>query len=379
MNGPGRRTLRDRQPKYLTIYSDLRERIMSGQWSPGHPLPAQRGLAGEFGVSIMTVRQALQLLTDDGLIDTRHGNGTYVAAHYAYDLGNLRSFASDLTAQGAEITTQLLGKGITEPPAHVAARLGDPGEVLWLRRLRLVSERPLIVQTSYLPVQQVGQIDPSDLIDPGLYTVLAQRGLTVVRAEETISMTTLSPADAVDLDRPGASHALLSRRTSFTAEGAPVVDDYALLAGDAVAITVNRSSGQLDVRYELTVPHGENRGSANLPPDYLRGGPPCRTLPFPEVRDGTRIADFKRRRHRRRPAQAWTPGGHPCTGRAFAAYPYNLLAALAGGCGQEPWGRPVLHRLCPCPVRLPGPGPGRWPARRSLSRTPQDRETSSLE
>jgi glutamate---cysteine ligase / carboxylate-amine ligase len=269
MNGRGRRTLRDRQPKYLTIHSDLRERIMSGQWSPGHPLPAQRELAGEFGVSIMTVRQALQLLTDDGLIDTRHGSGTYVAAHYAYDLGNLRSFASDLAAQGAQITTQLLGKGLTKPPAHVAARLGDPGEVLWLRRLRLVSGRPLIVQTSYLPVQQVGQIDPSDLIDPGLYTVLAQRGLTVVRAEETISMTILSPADAGDLDRPGASHALLSRRTSFSADDVPVIDDYALLAGDAVAITVNRSSGQLDVRYELTVPHGENRGSAYLPPDYL--------------------------------------------------------------------------------------------------------------
>jgi DNA-binding GntR family transcriptional regulator len=117
------------------------------------------------------------------------------------------------------------------------------------------------VQTSYLPVQQVGQIDPSDLIDPGLYTVLAQRGLTVVRAEETISMTILSPADAGDLDRPGASHALLSRRTSFSADDLPVIDDYALLAGDAVAITVNRSSGQLDVRYELTVQHGENRGS----------------------------------------------------------------------------------------------------------------------
>jgi GntR family transcriptional regulator len=260
MNGPGRRALRDRQPKYLIIHSDLRERILSGQWSPGHPLPAQRELAGEFGVSIMTVRQALQLLTDDGLIDTRHGSGTYVAAHYAHDLGNLRSFASDLAAQGAQITTRLLGEKIIDPPAHVAARLGDPGDVLRLRRLRLVSGRPLIVQTSYLPVRYVGQTDPGDLINPGLYTVLAQQGHTVVRADETISVTTLSPPDARDLDRPGASHALLSRRTSFTADDVPVIDDYALLAGDAVAITVNRSSGQLDVRYELTVQHGENRG-----------------------------------------------------------------------------------------------------------------------
>lgn len=255
MNGPGRRTLRDRQPKYLSIHGDLRERIMSGRWSPGHPLPPQRELAGEFGVSIMTVRQALQLLTDDGLIDTRHGSGTYVAAHYAYDLPNLRSFASDLAAQGAQITTRLLEEGVVSPPEHVAARLGDPGDVLRLRRLRLVSGRPLIVQTSYLPVRCVGQAGPGDLINAGLYTVLAQQGLTVVRAGETISMTALCPADARDLDRPGASHALLSRRTSFTAGDVPVIDDYALLAGDAVAITVNRSPGHLDVRYELTILH----------------------------------------------------------------------------------------------------------------------------
>ena len=75
-----------RGPKYLRIHAELRDRISSGQWPPGHPLPAQRDLAGEFGVSIMTLRQALQLLADDGLIATRHGRGTYVAARYSSTL-----------------------------------------------------------------------------------------------------------------------------------------------------------------------------------------------------------------------------------------------------------------------------------------------------
>lgn len=145
------RTATDRQAKYLRIHSNLHERIASGQWPPGSPLPSQRELADEFGVSIMTLRQALQLLTDDGLIETRHGSGTYVAAHYAYDLGHLSSFASDLIAQGAEVTTELLAAEAVTPPAEVGARLGAPGEVLRLRRLRLSGGRPLIVQTSYLP------------------------------------------------------------------------------------------------------------------------------------------------------------------------------------------------------------------------------------
>ena len=162
-----RRTADQRQPKYLRIYAELRDRITSGQWPAGSPLPPQRDLAGEFGVSIMTLRQALQLLTDDGLVAARHGSGTYVAARYEYDLGHLRSFAADLAAQGAEISTRLLATQVITPPAEVGARLGGPAQVLQLRRLRLAAGRPLIVQTSYLPLPLAGGLDPAGLARGG--------------------------------------------------------------------------------------------------------------------------------------------------------------------------------------------------------------------
>jgi GntR family transcriptional regulator len=246
-----RRTAEDRQPKYLRIHAELRDRITSGQWPAGTSLPAQRDLAGEFGVSIMTLRQALQLLTDDGLIAARHGSGTYVAARYEYDLGHLRSFAADLAAQGAEIRTRLLATEIITPPEEVSARLGDPGQALHLRRLRLAGDRPLIVQTSYLPLPLAEGLDPADLAERGLYSVLAEHGLTVTRAAETITPATLDPRDATDLARPPGSPALLSHRLSFTAAGVPVVDDHAVLPGDSVAITANRSADHLDVHYTL--------------------------------------------------------------------------------------------------------------------------------
>ena len=240
-----------RQPKYLRIYGELRERISSGQWPPGRPLPAQHELAGQFGVSVMTLRQALQLLTDDGLIEARHGSGTYVAARYAYDLGHLRSFASDLGAQGAGITTALLAAEAVAPPADVGARLGSPGDVFRLRRLRLASGRPLIVQISYLPAALARMIEPEDLGRRGLYAILAEHGLAVTRASETISATALGPDDARDLARPVSSPALLSHQVSFTEAGVPVVDDHALLPADSVVITANRSPERLDVRYTL--------------------------------------------------------------------------------------------------------------------------------
>jgi GntR family transcriptional regulator len=260
LRGPGARAADDRQPKYLRIHRNLRERISSGQWPPGSPLPSQRELADEFGVSIMTLRQALQLLTDDGLIETRHGSGTFAAARYAYDLGHLRSFASDLIAQGAKITTELLAAEAVTPPADVAARLGTlgapgapgvPGEALRVRRLRLSEGRPLIVQTSYLPATLADVVELAGLERQGLYALLAEHGLTIARAQESISPTTLCPDDARDLARPEGSPALLSHRVSFTAAGVPLIDDHALLAADSVVITVNRSAERLDVRYTL--------------------------------------------------------------------------------------------------------------------------------
>jgi GntR family transcriptional regulator len=256
---PGRRpatslrrwNIDDRQLKYLRIYRDLHDRIANGQWPAGSPLPSQHELAGQFGVSVMTLRQALQLLTDEGLIETRHGSGTYVAARYAYDLGHLRSFASDLRAQGADVTTELLAAQTLAPPAHVGARLGTPGDVLRLRRLRLSGGRPLIVQTSYLPAALAHVVEPANLGHTGLYAILAGHGLTITHANETISPTTLDPHDARDLSRPPASPALLSHRTSFTETGIPVIDDHALLPADSVVITANRSPERLEVHYTL--------------------------------------------------------------------------------------------------------------------------------
>ena len=254
MAGP-RRSATERQPKYLRIYTELRDRIIGGQWPAGSSLPAQRELADEFGVSMMTLRQALQLLADEGLVGTRHGLGTYVAPRFAHDLGHLRSFASDLAAQGARGHDAAAGRGRRSPrPRRSAPGSAAPAQVLRLRRLRLVGGLPVILQASYLPVPLPGGLDPRDLAGPGdrgLYTELAERGLAVARATETITPAVLTAADARDLGRPAGSPALLSHRLSFTAAGDPVIDDHALLPGDSVAITANRSADQIEVSYSL--------------------------------------------------------------------------------------------------------------------------------
>src|SRR5919199_3343380 len=98
-----------RVPRYHRIAESLRDRIHGGRLTPGTRLDNQRALAKSFGVTLMTLRQALELLEREKLIARRHGLGTFVAApSIDYDILSLRRFAGELTALGEQVTTRVL-------------------------------------------------------------------------------------------------------------------------------------------------------------------------------------------------------------------------------------------------------------------------------
>lgn len=74
-----------RSPKYARIADSLRQRIARGHWPTDTRLPAAESLAAEFAVSRLTVRQALDILAREGLVEARQGSGTYVTAIPAQD------------------------------------------------------------------------------------------------------------------------------------------------------------------------------------------------------------------------------------------------------------------------------------------------------
>ncbi|MFD1152153.1 GntR family transcriptional regulator [Saccharothrix hoggarensis] len=251
----GRRTGREydtRVPKYLAIYRVLAERIADGRYPADAPLPAQRELVEEFDVSLMTVRQAIQALEADGLLETRHGVGTFVRRPaFAYGLTGLRSLSQDLVEQGIELRTEVLASGLVVPPADVSARLGVPAgrEVLSVERLRSTDAGPLLLQTSYLPAAVGTRIGVESLHHQSLYLLLAETGTPVREASETIQAVALTAEQARALRCEPGSPALLSCRLSRGEDGAPLVDDRALLVGDATVITADRAATGTNLAY----------------------------------------------------------------------------------------------------------------------------------
>jgi GntR family transcriptional regulator len=247
----------ERGPKYLRIYEDLATRIRAGEWAPGAVLPSHRTLSESYQVTLMTLRQALQMLHDEGLIEVRHGQGTFVAApRYAYGLGHLGSFADDLTAQGAHLTTTVISAGLVDAPDDVVARLSlRTPEAYLVRRLREVDGHPVVLQSSFLPPTFDTVIDATDLAERPLYAVLNDKGHRIGHATETIRPVLLDDEDAKLLRRDPHSAALRSHRLSYLADrsgGEPLIDDHALLPGDTVAIHADRATDRVRLTYTLS-------------------------------------------------------------------------------------------------------------------------------
>ncbi|QBJ96764.1 GntR family transcriptional regulator [Rhodococcus sp. ABRD24] len=241
-----------RLPKYLAIHDDLRGRLESGEWGTNDALPPQRELAASYGVTIMTLRQALRLLENDGLVESRTGAGTFPAhKRYSYDLLHLAGFADDLTAQGAKIDTHILGSSREVPPADVARILDLAGakQVLMVTRHRIIDSRPSVLQHSYIP-WHIG-ISPDELIDQSLYRTLAQHGYPVASASEAITLKTLEADEAEILGRPLGSPAMCSHRTNFTEDGMAVLHDTAIIPADIAELHIDRGPQQIHVRYRI--------------------------------------------------------------------------------------------------------------------------------
>ena len=246
-----------REPKYATIAADLEAKIKDGEYRPGQALPGQRELSAAYGVTLMTLRQALALLTDQGLVAQHPGRGTFVTSpKAAYSMGALRSLSDDLRAQGHTVDTVVLGRDTAVLPAWAADRLGLPAGVHGLRieRLRRLGATPAIHQVSWVPQPVAATLAGADLTSTSLYDALVAGGTAVVSAEERLSPALLDASVAALLEQPAGVPVFRSDRTTFGAGDVPVLADRATILGDLVEIRTVRARRSVSLEWTSGAP-----------------------------------------------------------------------------------------------------------------------------
>lgn len=227
-------------PLYHQLKCALITAIESGEWQSGQQLPNEDRLAESFGVSKVTVRQALRDLSDVGYVRREQGRGTFVSRP---KLGKgpreLTSFSEEMRRHHLTASSQILERSEANANDRVAEALQIPtGEdVFVLRRLRMADGEPMAIQTAYIPLKLVAGLIDADVENISLYELLQARyGLQPASARETYSAV-LADAASCDLLRiPSGSPIFAVERVTFQATGKPFEYVQSLIRGDRYRI-----------------------------------------------------------------------------------------------------------------------------------------------
>lgn len=231
----------------------LRAAVADGRLAAGAPLPSERAIAAGLSISRITVRQALAPLVADGLVTTRPGGGSSIAAAQPAQQNagrpseangrrrsTLRSHADELAEKGEPVETRLIDRLTGPPSAPEAMTLGlGPGErVLRLYRLHCVGDRPRILELTTLPAAvidaEAATVSPAE--------ALADAGLTATRGVERFRAVALGAVEAGLMELPEGTPAMRVERVSYTAGGRAVEISRAFCRGDGYEVVAELSA-----------------------------------------------------------------------------------------------------------------------------------------
>lgn len=233
-------------PLYHQLKEIFQEKISSGEWPPGATIPTEGQLCAEYGVSRGPVRQALDRLAREGLLARKQGRGTWVRAEKMEgSLGRLYSFAELIEQQGLVPSSHVLTFEKAAATTSVARDLAlQPGEFVYrVVRVRFASDEPLIVETIFLPVSRVPEMERDEVEQKPLYSILrSEFHIPLLRARQYFEAVIADTWEAGLLQvKPGAP-VLLLRNIAYTTGDVPVVLSRVIVRGDRLRYYVDHSS-----------------------------------------------------------------------------------------------------------------------------------------
>jgi len=206
--------------RYTDLADDLRRRIATGELRPGRLLPSEAQLAAEHDLSRVTVRKALAVLRDAGLVASRQGFGWYVApTPVPQPLDGLRTIEANVLAAGQAPQRRVLGFGFVDAPARAREVLGVD-TVLEIRRVNLADDEAFARVTVWVPEALATDLSRAAVERQSLYELLPT---TLGGASQVISAVPATPEDAALLDLPAGTPLLRAERTTREVAGDAVL------------------------------------------------------------------------------------------------------------------------------------------------------------
>jgi GntR family transcriptional regulator len=224
-------------PYYIQLMDILKEKVQGGAWVPGDQIPGEHDLCEMYGVSRTVVRQALQELELEGVINRQRGKGTFISLPKISEgiVQKLTGFYQDMVERGLRPGTKVLHRNVGPCTEKVAGFLNiKQGEkVIDILRLRYINEEPIQLVTTYIPYDICPALATVDLSNRSLYEFLEKEcGVVIAKGRRYVEAVLASESEAELLGIERGAPLLLLDSISFSETGQPIEYYHALHRGD---------------------------------------------------------------------------------------------------------------------------------------------------
>jgi GntR family transcriptional regulator len=208
------------------IFLVLKDGIAQGTYAPGTALPKEEALGQLFGVARATVRRALADLESEGLVQRRHGSGTYVREGLATaaPMASL-SFIDELkyTAQATEVRVVTLAAAAPPPAVRAFLQVPAGASAVHAIRVRMAGKTPLMITETWVPEEFAASMTQAALKRSPMYELLNQAGVTFGRVVQEISAESADPYRAELLQCELSTALIRMSRIMYDDGGRPVL------------------------------------------------------------------------------------------------------------------------------------------------------------
>lgn len=219
-------------PLYQQLRRSLRDVIEQDVLAPDDVLPAERDIAIDFGISRITVRKAIEGLVEEGLLDRRHGAGTFVSTRMQKNMAALSSFSEDMASRGWQARSEWLGKTEDQVVPAEALALGlAPGMAVYrFDRIRFAGDTPLAIEHAIVPASCLPSLDA---VGTSLYAALEATNNRPTKALQRLQAIAFDRDQADLLKIATGDPGLYIQRRGFLNDGRIVEITRSYYRGDA--------------------------------------------------------------------------------------------------------------------------------------------------
>ena len=178
--------------KYEKIAFDIKEDILSEKYKPNEQLPFEKELCEKYNVSKMTVKKALDLLVNDGLIIKRRGSGTFVKDITEKEIQRIiekKQFSGlTTTSIGHKVTSKVLEFKIINATKEIAdiLKIEEDEFIYFVHRVRYVDDKAVVIEKTYIPLNLIPGMKLADVIKSIYGYIKDKLGLNIQSAHSTV-------------------------------------------------------------------------------------------------------------------------------------------------------------------------------------------------